>query len=165
MQSRRALITGVTGQDGAYLSKFLLEKGYEVHGLLRRSASADVIDARLKWLGVAEKITLHDGNLTDLSGIIRTLQQIQPAEIYNLGSSVVRQIIVATAIANRYSNRSRCCPHAGSSANYLPYGALLSSIIVGDVWVNPGATTVRNHAVLSTLTLCRCKTVCALDDG
>jgi GDPmannose 4,6-dehydratase len=59
MQSRRALITGVTGQDGAYLSKFLLEKGYEVHGLLRRSASADVIDARLKWLGVAGKITLH----------------------------------------------------------------------------------------------------------
>src|SRR3954471_7662887 len=86
MQSRRALITGVTGQDGAYLSKFLLEKGYEVHGLLRRSASADVIDARLKWLGVAGKITLHDGNLTDLSGIIRILQQVQPAEIYNFAA-------------------------------------------------------------------------------
>src|SRR3954447_19229396 len=86
MQSRRALITGVTGQDGAYLSKFLLEKGYEVHGLLRRSASADVIDARLKWLGVAGKITLHDGNLTDLSGIIRIVQQVQPAEIYNLAA-------------------------------------------------------------------------------
>src|SRR3954453_16785586 len=86
MQSRQALITGVTGQDGAYLSKFLLEKGYEVHGLLRRSASADVIDARLKWLGVAGKITLHDGNLTDLSGIIRILQDVQPAEIYNLAA-------------------------------------------------------------------------------
>ena len=86
MQSRRALITGVTGQDGAYLSKFLLENGYEVHGLLRRSASADVIDARLKWLGVAGKITLHDGNLTDLSGIIRILQHVQPAEIYNLAA-------------------------------------------------------------------------------
>ena len=86
MQSRRALITGVTGQDGAYLSKFLLEKGYEVHGLLRRSASADVIDARLKWLGVAGKITLHDGNLTDLSGLIRILQDVQPAEVYNLAA-------------------------------------------------------------------------------
>ena len=86
MQSRRALITGVTGQDGAYLSKFLLEKGYEVHGLLRRSASADVIDARLKWLGVAGKITLHDGNLTDLSGILRVLQDVQPAEVYNLAA-------------------------------------------------------------------------------
>ena len=78
MQSRRALITGVTGQDGAYLSKFLVDKGYEVHGLLRRSASADVVDARLKWLGVAGKITLHDGNLTDLSGIIRILQDVSP---------------------------------------------------------------------------------------
>ena len=57
MESKRAFITGVTGQDGAYLSKFLLEKGYEVHGLLRRSASADVVDSRLKWLGIADKIT------------------------------------------------------------------------------------------------------------
>ena len=55
MSSKRALITGVTGQDGAYLSKLLLDKGYEVHGLLRRSASADVVDSRLKWIGVAER--------------------------------------------------------------------------------------------------------------
>lgn len=83
---KRALITGVTGQDGAYLSKFLLENGYEVHGLLRRSASADVIDARLRWLGVAEKITFHDGNLTDLSVLVRVLQQVKPTEIYNLAA-------------------------------------------------------------------------------
>src|SRR5215467_8806572 len=83
---RRALITGVTGQDGAYLSKFLLEKGYEVHGLLRRSASSEVIGARLKWLDVADRITLHDGNLTDLSGIVRVCQEVQPAEIYNLAA-------------------------------------------------------------------------------
>ncbi|MDF2811798.1 MAG: GDP-mannose 4,6-dehydratase, partial [Microvirga sp.] len=69
MSAKRALITGVTGQDGAYLSKFLIDKGYEVHGLLRRSASADVVDTRLKWIGVAGKIALHDGNLTDLSGL------------------------------------------------------------------------------------------------
>lgn len=86
MNRKTALITGVTGQDGAYLSKFLLEKGYEVHGLLRRSASADVIDARLKWLGVAGKIVLHDGNLTDLSGLIRVLRDVRPAEIYNLAA-------------------------------------------------------------------------------
>ena len=165
MQSRRALITGVTGQDGAYLSKFLLDKGYEVHGLLRRSASADVIDARLKWLGVAGKITLHDGNLTDLSGLIRILQDVQPAEIYNLAAQSFVKVIMATAIVDRDGNGSRCCPHAGSSSNCLPYGALLSSIILGDVRVDPGATTVRNHTVLSALTLCRRKTVCALDDG
>ena len=82
----KALITGVTGQDGAYLSKFLLEKGYEVHGLLRRSASADVVDARLKWLGIADKITLHDGNLADLSGLIRVFDEVRPGEIYNLAA-------------------------------------------------------------------------------
>lgn len=86
MNSKRAFITGVTGQDGAYLSQFLLEQGYEVHGLLRRSASADVVDSRLKWLGVAGKITLHDGNLTDLSGLIRVLRDVQPAEVYNLAA-------------------------------------------------------------------------------
>jgi GDPmannose 4,6-dehydratase len=83
---RRALITGVTGQDGAYLSKFLVERGYEVHGLLRRSASSEVIDARLKWLDVADRVTLHDGNLTDLSGLVRVCQEVQPAEIYNLAA-------------------------------------------------------------------------------
>jgi GDPmannose 4,6-dehydratase len=84
--SKRALITGVTGQDGAYLSKLLLDKGYEVHGLLRRSASADVVDSRLKWIGVAGKITLHDGNLTDLSGLIRVLNEVRPTEVYNLAA-------------------------------------------------------------------------------
>jgi len=86
MNSKVAFITGVTGQDGAYLSKFLLEKGYEVHGLLRRSASADVVGSRLKWLGIADKIVLHDGNLTDLSGLIRVLQDVRPAEVYNLAA-------------------------------------------------------------------------------
>jgi GDPmannose 4,6-dehydratase len=83
---KRALITGVTGQDGAYLSKFLLEKGYEVHGLLRRSASSDVVDARLKWLGIDKNIVLHDGNLTDLSGLIRVMKEVQPSEVYNLAA-------------------------------------------------------------------------------
>jgi GDPmannose 4,6-dehydratase len=86
MDSKRAFITGVTGQDGAYLSKFLLDQGYEVHGLLRRSASADVVGSRLKWLGIADKITLHDGNLTDLSGLIRVLREVRPAEVYNLAA-------------------------------------------------------------------------------
>lgn len=86
MGAKKAFITGVTGQDGAYLSKLLVENGYEVHGLVRRSASADIIGSRLKWLGVADKITLHDGNLTDLSGIIRVLAEVRPSEIYNLAA-------------------------------------------------------------------------------
>ena len=84
--TNRAFITGITGQDGAYLSQFLLNKGYEVHGLLRRSSSADVVGTRLKWIGVADRIHLHDGNLTDLSSLIRILSEIRPDEIYNLAA-------------------------------------------------------------------------------
>ncbi len=83
---KRALITGVTGQDGAYLSQLLLEKGYEVHGLLRRSASADVMDSRLRWLGIAGQVRMVDGDLLDLSSILRILRDIKPDEIYNLGA-------------------------------------------------------------------------------
>src|SRR6476661_7454718 len=86
MVFRRALLTGVTGQDGAYLSQLLLDEGYEVHGLLRRSASADVIATRLKWLGIAEKIEFHDGDLIDLSSLIRVLKEVRPSEIYNLAA-------------------------------------------------------------------------------
>jgi GDPmannose 4,6-dehydratase len=81
-----ALITGVTGQDGAYLSQFLLEKGYRVVGLMRRSASSDVIGERLRWLGVLDKVELRDGNLTDLSSLIRIMEGVRPDEVYNLAA-------------------------------------------------------------------------------
>jgi GDPmannose 4,6-dehydratase len=82
----RALITGVTGQDGAYLSQLLLEKGYEVFGLLRRSSSGDVIDERLRWLGIAGQVRMMDGNLIDLSSMLRIMQEVKPDEVYNLGA-------------------------------------------------------------------------------
>jgi len=81
-----ALITGITGQDGAYLSQFLLGHGYAVHGLLRRSASAEVIGERLRWLGVLDRVTLHDGDLIDLSSVLRIVQDVQPDEVYNLAA-------------------------------------------------------------------------------
>src|ERR1700730_13908000 len=81
-----ALITGITGQDGAYLSQLLLNKGYEVHGLLRRSASADIIGERLRWLGVLDRVHLIDGDLGDLSSAIRIMQTVQPDEVYNLAA-------------------------------------------------------------------------------
>jgi GDPmannose 4,6-dehydratase len=83
---KRALITGVTGQDGAYLSRLLLEKGYEVYGLLRRSASADVIDGRLRWLGIGGQIRMLDGDLLDLASVLRILREVKPDEVYNLGA-------------------------------------------------------------------------------
>ncbi|MGX7742707.1 GDP-mannose 4,6-dehydratase [Rhodopseudomonas parapalustris] len=84
--SKMAFITGITGQDGAYLAQHLIEQGYAVHGLLRRSASADGMTSRLKWLGIAGQVTLHDGNLTDLSSLIRLLTDLQPNEVYNLAA-------------------------------------------------------------------------------
>lgn len=83
---KRALITGVTGQDGAYLAALLLEKGYEVHGLVRRSSSTDVIDAKLRWLKIQNDIRFIDGNLLDLSSLIRAMRDVKPDEVYNLGA-------------------------------------------------------------------------------
>ncbi len=74
------------GQDGAYLSQFLFEKGYEVHGVIRRSSHRGVEDHRLRWLGVADKVQLHDGDLADLSSLIRIVQETRPDEIYNLAA-------------------------------------------------------------------------------
>ncbi|APT55970.1 GDP-mannose 4,6-dehydratase [Roseomonas gilardii] len=82
----KALITGVTGQDGAYLSQLLLEKGYEVYGLVRRSSSSDVVDERLRWLGIAGQVRVMDGNLIDISSLIRVLNEVKPDEVYNLGA-------------------------------------------------------------------------------
>ncbi len=81
-----ALVTGVTGQDGAYLSQLLLSKGYKVVGLMRRSASSDVIGERLRWLGIIDEVELVDANLTDLSSLIRVVQQYKPDEVYNLAA-------------------------------------------------------------------------------
>lgn len=80
-----ALITGITGQDGSYLAEFLLEKGYEVHGLIRRASSFNTerIDS---VINNNNNIKLHYGDLTDTSNLIRLVKEIQPDEIYNLGA-------------------------------------------------------------------------------
>ncbi|CDX34956.1 GDP-D-mannose dehydratase, NAD(P)-binding [Mesorhizobium sp. ORS 3359] len=84
--TKTALITGITGQDGAYLAELLLAKGYEVHGLARRSSTADVNTTRLKWLGIDKDVRIVDGNLTDLSGLARTMRDVRPDEVYNLAA-------------------------------------------------------------------------------
>jgi len=77
-----ALITGITGQDGSYLAELLLEKGYEVHGIIRRSSliNTDRID------GIYNSLSLHYGDLTDSTNLVRVIQKVQPDEIYNLGA-------------------------------------------------------------------------------
>jgi GDPmannose 4,6-dehydratase len=86
---KRALITGITGQDGAYLAELLIEKGYEVHGIKRRSSSfnTDRIDHLYEDPHESEgRLTLHYGDLTDATNLIRIVQQVLPDEIYNLGA-------------------------------------------------------------------------------
>ncbi len=82
--AKKALITGITGQDGSYLAEFLLEKGYEVHGIIRRSSvhSTERIDHLLK----AGTITIHDGDLSDSSSIVKVISIVKPDEIYNLAA-------------------------------------------------------------------------------
>ncbi|TRX34834.1 GDP-mannose 4,6-dehydratase [Flavobacterium sp. ZT3R18] len=86
---KKALITGVTGQDGAYLAEFLLDKGYEVHGIKRRASSFNTqrIDHLFRDLHEENvKFILHYGDLSDATNLIRIIQEIQPDEIYNLGA-------------------------------------------------------------------------------
>ena len=89
MKVKKALITGITGQDGSYLAEFLIDKGYQVHGIKRRSSlfNTDRIDHLYKDPHTRNrKLILHHGDLTDSSSLIRIIQQIQPDEIYNLAA-------------------------------------------------------------------------------
>ena len=81
---KKALITGITGQDGSYLAEFLLEKGYEVHGMTRRASISNT--SRIDHLIAKNAITLHDGDLSDTSSITNIIAMIQPDEIYNLAA-------------------------------------------------------------------------------
>lgn len=86
---KKALITGITGQDGAYLAEFLLQKGYEVHGIKRRTSLINTQRIDHLYQDPHEKnvkMVLHYGDLTDSTNIIRIMQQVQPDEIYNLGA-------------------------------------------------------------------------------
>ncbi len=99
MKKKTALITGVTGQDGAYLSRFLLKKNYEVHGIKRRSSSFNT--GRLESIYVdphenSPNFFLHYGDLTDASNLIRIIQKTKPNEIYNLGAQSHVQVSFET---------------------------------------------------------------------
>ena len=88
-----ALITGITGQDGSYLAEFLIEKGYEVHGIVRRSSQFNrtriehlYIEEMIQDMQLKSKLTLHYGDMTDSSSLVRIIQKVKPNEIYNLAA-------------------------------------------------------------------------------
>lgn len=82
--TKKALITGITGQDGSFLAELLLDKGYDVHGIVRRAASHNT--GRIDHLLANDHMTLHDGDLSDSSSIIRIVSEVQPDELYNLAA-------------------------------------------------------------------------------
>ena len=93
MKNKTALITGITGQDGSYLAEFLLDKGYNVHGIIRRSSSFNTsriehlyIDKIIKDLRSKKRIQLHYGDITDTTSLIRLIKKINPDEVYNLAA-------------------------------------------------------------------------------
>jgi len=97
--SKRALVTGITGQDGAYLAELLLRKGYEVHGVKRRASlfNTDRIDHLYQDPHVTDpRLTLHYGDLTDATNMLRIVQQVQPDEIYNLAAQSHVQVSFET---------------------------------------------------------------------
>ena len=98
---KKALITGVTGQDGSYLAEFLLEKGYEVHGIKRRASSFNTQRVDHIFQDPHEKnknFHLHYGDLTDSSNLTRILSEIQPDEVYNLCTSELSAIHAASFV-------------------------------------------------------------------
>src|SRR5580692_13315 len=96
---KTALITGVTGQDGAYLAALLLSKGYIVHGVKRRSSSINTvrIDHLYHEPQIEDRFFLHYGDMTDATNLIRIVQQTQPDEIYNLAAQSHVQVSFETA--------------------------------------------------------------------
>jgi GDPmannose 4,6-dehydratase len=120
--AKRAFLTGVTGQDGAYLAALLLEKGYEVIGLARRSSSAEFADHRLHRLGIAKDVRLVDGDVGDLSSVIRLLSEHRPDEIYNLAAQsfvhsswsqpILTSQVTGVGVANVLEAVRIACPQA-----------------------------------------------------
>ena len=86
MAKKCAVITGITGQDGAYLAQLLLDKGYRVIGVVRRSSHFGVATHRLDWLGITGQVELVDGDLLDLGGLCRIIREAKPDEVYNLAA-------------------------------------------------------------------------------
>ena len=99
---RRALVTGITGQDGSYLAELLLEKDYEVHGLIRRSSSINThrIDHLYEDPHVADRrLILHYGDMSDSARLARLIDEVRPSEVYNLGGGRENSVSILEAIS------------------------------------------------------------------
>ena len=139
---KKALITGITGQDGAYLAEFLLEKGYQVHGIKRRASSfnTDRVDHLYQDPHEAgQRFFLHYGDLTDTSNLVRILQQVKPDEIYNLGAQSHVQVSFEVP---EYTAQT-------DAVGTLRLLEDLSGLHVGTLRKGPGDSAKGKHSLLS----------------
>ena len=142
--SKVALITGITGQDGAYLAEYLIKKGYIVHGIKRRSSmfNTDRIDHLYQDPHVENRnLILHYGDLTDSLNLTRIIGEIQPDEIYNLAAM------------------------SHVKVSFDPQDAHLSSFYIRTLWFGAGSSAERNDSFLSEKSVCRSQTLRLLDNG
>ena len=166
--SKVALITGITGQDGAYLAEFLLKKGYAVHGVKRRASSfnTDRIDHLYQDPHESNvRLKLHYGDLTDSTNLIRIIQEIQPDEIYNLAAQSHVAVSFETPEYTANSDAVGTSARLGSNPNFgaREKNAILPSLNIRDVRKSAGDSAKGNHAVLPPLALRRRKGLCILD--
>ena len=144
---RSALITGVTGQDGSYLAELLLDKGYDVHGLVRRSSTEkfDRID------DIRDRLTLHQGDLLDQRSLVDALRASQPDEIYNLAAmSYVAVSWVQPTLTAEFTGVGGHADARGD-ARGVSGGALLPGVLERDVRQGARGAAERDDAVLSAL--------------
>ena len=145
-QHKIALITGITGQDGSFLAEFLLEKGYEVHGIIRRSSSFNTgriehlyLDEWVRDMKQKRLVNLHYGDMTDSSSLIRIIEEVQPDEIYNLA-------------AQSHVKVSFDVPEYTAETDALGTLRLLEGVSgkhFRALWQSAGGATKRKHAFLS----------------
>jgi hypothetical protein len=167
---KKALITGITGQDGAYLAELLLEKGYEVHGIKRRSSlfNTDRIDHLYQDPHEPnQRFVLHHGDLTDSSSLTRIMQQVQPDEIYNLAAQSHVAVSFEEPEYTANSDALGTLAAAGGDSHPRPgkEDPLLSGIHVRAVRQGAGDPAAGNHALLPPLSLRRRQALRLLDHG
>ena len=141
-ETRRALITGITGQDGSYLADLLLEKGYDVHGMVRR-ASTETFQ-RLQH--IRDDITLHTGDLLDQRSLGDVMRECEPRRDLQPRRDVVRGRLLDPAGADRGVHRRGRDAHARGDARGGPGCALLPGLLVGDVRQGARGPAERGHA-------------------
>ena len=159
--ARSALITGITGQDGSYLAELLLEKGYEVHGMVRR-ASTEKFD-RIEHL--RDRITLHQGDLLDQRSLVDTLRASKPDEIYNLAAmsfvavSWIQPTLTAEFTGVGVTRMLEAMREAAPEARFY------QAVELGDVRQGARGPADRDDAVLPALALRRREGLRALHHG